>query len=65
MTNETKSAKIQLEKRKGEKKMTIKEMIETLKEIERQAGDVKVTIENEENFEIYLDCQNEVSIYLR
>ena len=45
--------------------MTIKEMIETLKEIERQAGDVKVTIENEENFEIYLDCQNEVSIYLR
>ena len=45
--------------------MTIKEMIEILKEIERQAGDVKVTIENKENFEIYLDCQNEVSIYLR
>lgn len=45
--------------------MTVKEMIEVLKEIEKQAGNVKVTIENEENFEIYLDCQNEVSIYIR
>lgn len=45
--------------------MTIKEMIEILKEIEKQSGDVKVTIENEENFEIYLDCHNEVSIYIR
>ena len=45
--------------------MTIKEMIEVLREIEKQAGDVKVTIENEENFEIYLDCQDEVSIYIR
>ena len=45
--------------------MTIKEMIKILEEIEKQAGDVKVTIENEENFEIYLDCQDEVSIYLR
>ena len=45
--------------------MTVKEMIEILKEIERQAGDVKVTVENEENFEMYLDCQGEVSIYVR
>lgn len=45
--------------------MTIKEMIKVLEEIERRAGDVKVNIENEENFEIYLDCQGEVSIYLR
>ena len=45
--------------------MTIREMIKALEEIERQAGDVKVTIENKEDFEIYLDCQNEVSIYLR
>lgn len=45
--------------------MTVKEMIEILKEIEKQAGDVKVTVENEEDFEMYLDCQNEVSIYLR
>jgi hypothetical protein len=45
--------------------MTIKEMIEVLREIEKQAGDVKVTIENEENFEIYLNCQDEVSIYIR
>lgn len=43
--------------------MTVKEMIEILKEIERQAGDVKVTVENEEDFEMYLDCMNEVSIY--
>ena len=45
--------------------MTVKEMIEALKEIEKQAGDVKVTVENEEDFEMYLDCQNEVSIYIR
>lgn len=45
--------------------MTVKEMIETLKEIEKQAGDVKITIENEENFEVYLNCHDEVSIYLK
>lgn len=45
--------------------MTIKEMIKTLEEIEKQAGNVKIEIENEENFEIYLNIKNEVSIYLK
>jgi len=44
--------------------MTVKEMIKILKEIEEQAGDVKVTVENEESFEIYLNCRDEVSIYI-
>ncbi len=45
--------------------MTIKEMIEILTKIEEQAGNVKIFIENEEDFDIYLDTKDEVSIYLK
>ena len=52
-------------KRKGEKKMTIREMIKVLEEMEKEVGDAKITIENEEEFEMFVDTRDEVSIYVK
>lgn len=42
----------------------IDEMIEILQQIKAESGNVKVEIENHDNFEIYLNASGYVSIYV-
>ena len=43
----------------------IDKVIETLQQIKAESGNVKIEIENHDDFEIYLNASEYVSIYVR